>query len=123
MSMHDRDDEEEERRRQAEERSRLSAIGRFYSNPPRKTASGDDDLRSNRRTGRVVQISLRVQVGTRAILGAIIERDRPPSLVVLFEEMLDAYQKVHGAIDRSHLPSEDELINRLLEERDKRDGE
>ena len=44
-------------------------------------------------------------------------------MVALFEEMLVAYLEKHGAIDQSLLPSDEELVRRLEQERDKRDGE
>ena len=117
------DGEEEERRRQQRERERMSLTDRLLGRPPRKTASGFDDLRSKRRTGRVVQLPIRLHPRVRAIVGAIMERDQHPSLVALFEEMLAAYMKVHGGIDQSLLPSDEELIRRIEDERDKRDGE
>jgi hypothetical protein len=42
---------------------------------------------------------------------------------VLFEAMLVAYQEKTGWIDAQSIPSDAELIQRLLEERDKRDAE
>jgi hypothetical protein len=116
-------DEEEERRRLQREREKMSLIDRLLGRPPRTTASGFRDLRSERRTGRVVQLPIRLHPRVRAIVGAIIERDQHPSLVVLFEEMLAAYMQVHGPIDESTLPSDEELVRRIEEERDKRDGE
>ena len=50
---------------------------------------------------------------------AIRDRDEVPSLVVLLELTLEAYLKVHGAEDLD-IPSDDEIIERLEAERDKR---
>lgn len=112
------DDEEEERRRQAEERKRLSLIDRLYGGPKRKTDSGFDDLRSTRRTGRVVQFSMRVHPRVRAIVELLITRDSHPSAGVMFEEMVDAYCERHGAIDNNDLPSDDELVRRYEKAQD-----
>lgn len=116
------DDEERERERQQRERERWSLTDRLVGKPPGKTASGFDDLRSKRRTGRVVQLPIRLHPRVRAIVGAIMERDQHPSLVALFEEMLSAYMHVHGPIDQSVLPSDEELVRRYEQEQDKRDG-
>lgn len=117
------DDEAEERKRQQRERERMSLTDRLFGRPPRTTASGFDDMRSKRRTGRVVQLPIRLHPRVRAIVGAIMERDQHPSLVVLFEEMLEAYMQIHGPIDETKLPSDEELVRRLEDERDRRDVE
>jgi hypothetical protein len=117
------DDEEEERRRQERERARLPLIDRLHGKSPRITESGFEDLRSKRRTGRVVQLPLRLHPRVRAIIDIIIERDKPPSLVVLFEDMLEAYLEKHGPIDQSLIPSDEELVRRIEKERDKHDAE
>jgi len=116
-------DEEEERRRQERERARLPLVDRLHGSSPRITASGFEDLRSKRRTGRVVQLPLRLHPRVRAIIDIIVERDKPPSLVALFEDMLEAYLEKYGPIDQSLLPSDEELVRRIENERDKRDGE
>lgn len=115
------DSEEAERRRQEAERKKLPLIDRLHGSSPRITASGFQDLRSKRRTGRIVQLPLRLHPRVRAIIDLIMERDRPPSLVVLFEEMLAAYLEKHP-IDHSLLPSDEELVRRYELERDGRDG-
>lgn len=117
------DDEKAERARQQRERSRLPFIDRLHGGAKRKTASGFDDLRSVRRTGRVVQFSLRVHPRVRAIVDLLIARDKHPSAVVLFEEMLAAYCERYGAIDDKDLPGDEELAQRVEKERDKRDGQ
>lgn len=111
-----RDDEEEERQRQARERGRLSLSDRLYGKSP-------GDLRSRRRRGRVVQMSLRMQLKVRAILEHIRQRDHHDSLPELFEVMLKLYLKQHGGIDETHLPSDDELIERYLHKQDEKDGQ
>lgn len=116
-------DEEEERQRQERERARLSLLDRLHGTPPRKTASGFKDLRSNRRTGRIVQLPLRLHPRVKAMIDAIMLRDRHPSVVVLFEEMLDAYLEKHGDLDPTLVPSDEELVKRIEHERDERDGE
>lgn len=105
------------------ERARMPLLDRLHGGPPGTTASGFKDLRSNRRTGRVVQLPLRVHPKIRAIIDAIMIRDKHPSVVSLFEEMLDAYQKIHGPVHESELPPEEELVRRLEDERDRRDAE
>lgn len=115
--------EEEERRRQQREREKLSPIDRLHGSPPRTTKSGFLDGRSNRRTGRLVQLPLRLHPRVRAIVDAIMVRDRHPSMVALFEEMIEAYQQVHGPIDTSLLPSDQELIRRIEQARDNDDAE
>lgn len=116
-------DEEAERLRQSRERERMPVVDRLHGSAPRTTASGFRDLRSSRRTGRVVQLPLRLHPRVRAIIDAIMEQHKPPSLVALFEEMLEAYLEKHGDIDQSRLPSDEELVRRIEQERDKRDGE
>ena len=123
MSGRDDDDEEAERKRQQREREKMSLTDRLFGKPPRTTAGGFDDMRSKRRTGRVVQLPIRLHPRVRAIVGAIMERDQHPSLVVLFEEMLAAYMKIHGAIDQSQLPSDEELVRRFEQKRDDDDAE
>ena len=115
-------DEEKERVRLQREREKLSPIDRLHGSPPRTTKSGFLDGRSNRRTGRMVQLPLRLHPRVRAIVDAIMVRDRHPSMVALFEEMIEAYQKVHGAVDTSLLPSDQELIHRIEQARDKDDA-
>lgn len=116
------DDEEEERRRLERERARLPFLDRLHGSAPRTTASGFKDGRSLRRTGRIVQLPLRIHPRVKAIIDAIVARDRPPSLVALFEDMLEAYLEKHGPINQALLPSDEELVRRLELERDKRDG-
>lgn len=117
------DREDDERRRQERERIKLPLVDRLHGSSPRITASGFEDLRSKRRTGRVVQLPLRLHPRVRAMIDVIMQRDKPPSLVALFEEMLDAYLEKHGPIDQSLLPSDEELVRRFEHERDRRDGE
>jgi hypothetical protein len=123
MVMVGSDDEEAERKRQERERERLSHVDRLHGSAPRTTSSGFKDMRSGRRTGRVVQLPLRLHPRVKAIIDAIMAQHRPPSLVALFEEMLEAYLEKHGDIDQSRLPSDEELVRRIENERDKRDGE
>lgn len=117
------DDEAAERQRQARERAQLPVVDRLHGSEPRKTASGFRDLRSNRRTGRVVQMPLRLHPRVKAIIDAIMLRDRHPSMVALFEEMVETYQQVHGPIDLTALPSDDDFVRQIEQERDKRDAE
>lgn len=116
-------DEEEERKRQERERARMPLVDRLHGSEPRTTASGFKDLRSNRRTGRIIPMPLRLHPRVKAIIDAIMERDRHPSLVVLFEEMVDAYLQLHGPISQALLPSDEELVRRIERERDRRDEE
>lgn len=101
--MQGRDDEDEERERQERERARLPVIDRLHGGPVRTTVSGFPDQRSFRRTGRVVQLPLRVHPRIKVMIDAILRRDKHPSIVALFEAMLDAYQQVHGVIDPATL--------------------
>lgn len=122
--MHrDDEDEEEERKRQARERKGMSALDRIYGRKAGLTISGGQDKRFRRRTGRVAQLPIRVQLRVQAIVEAILNRDGLPSVVVFFEEALDAYQQVHGAVDESLIPSEEELVTRFEAERDRRYAE
>lgn len=117
------DDEEEERKRQELERARMPLVDRLHGAPARTTASGFKDLRSKRRTGRVVQMPIRVHPRVKAMTDAIMQRDGHPSLVSLYEEMLDAYFDRHGPLAQALLPSDEELVERIEKERDKRDAE
>lgn len=120
--MH-RDDEAEERKRRDAERAKQSFVDRLHGLPPKTTASGFTDGRSRKRTGRVIPILVRVHPRVKAMLEFIIERDGIPSMVALLEEMIEAYCEVRGAIDRSLLPSDDELLQRLEKGRDDADAE
>ncbi len=117
------DDEDEERKRQERERATMSFMDRLYGRKPRITVNGFEDIRPKRRTGRIVQLPLRLHPRVKSIVDHIMERDKPPSLVVLFEEMVEAYLEKHGPIDPADLPSDEELIRRMEQERDKRDAE
>ncbi len=116
------DGEDEERRRLGQERSRMALRDRLYGHAPRRTADGFPDQRSERRTGRVVQMPLRVHPRIKAMMLAIKKRDNIPSLVVLLELMVDAYLKEYGDIDEADLPTLEVLVENLEQERDKRDG-
>lgn len=116
-------DEDEEWQRQERERAAQSMVDRLLGKPPRITNSGFKDGRSGHRTGRVVQLPLRLHPRVKAIIDHIMERDKPPSLVVLFEDMVAAYLDKHGPIDPADLPSDEELVRRIEQERDRRDAE
>ena len=122
--MRDKDkDEEAEWRRLEAERASKESIHRMYAEM-RITAAGDDDIRHERRTGRLLQMSFRMHPKTRQLIRAIMRLPhRPPSLVVLFEQMLEAYLKQYGGLNDSDVPSDGEAIDMFLKERDKRDGE
>jgi hypothetical protein len=98
-------------------------VDRLLGRPPRITSSGFKDRRSGQRKGRVVQFPLRLHPRVKAIIDLIMERDKPPSHVVLFEDMVAAYLDKHGPIDPADLPSDEELVRRIEQERDKRDAE
>jgi hypothetical protein len=119
--MGSKDDEAEEYARQARERAKLSPIERLHGGPTRKTASGLPDMRSMRRTGNVVPLAMRVHPMIKATAMAIMARDRHASMVALYIEMLELYQKTHGPIDRSQLPTEEELVQLIEMERLARD--
>lgn len=120
--MRDKDkDEQAEWRRLEADRAGKASIDRMYPEK-RVTAAGDEDIRHNRRTGRLLQMSFRMQPKTRHLVSAIMRLHRPPSLVVLFEQMLIAYLKQYGELDENDLPSDGEAIDMFLKERDKRDG-
>jgi hypothetical protein len=114
--------EEQERQRLQRERKQLSPTDRLHGAPPRTTVHGFVDQRSELRTGRVVQIGLRAHPRIKAMMDAIKKRDSIPSMVVLLELMLEAYQKVYGALDESELPSLEDLVEQIEKERDKRDA-
>ena len=101
----------------------MSPTDRLHGSEPRTTADGFPDLRSLRRTGRVVQLPFRVHPLVKAMMLAILLRDGHSSMVALLEACINAYLKVHGPIDTSELPTLDELVENLERERDKRDGE
>ena len=122
MDMPDKS-EEEERLRQEQERSRLAFRDRFYDAPPATSIDGGPDLRSAQRTGRVFQLNVRMGPHLRAIVTAIVLRDRPPSLAVLFEDMVQAYLEKRGALAKSLIPSDEELVRRYEKEKDIRDAE
>lgn len=123
MDDKDRDDEEAERERQARERARLAPEDRILGDV-KVTKSGRPDARSKgKRRYRVVQVQLRVRLRVHAMIDRIMERDRHPSRVVLFEEMLEAYLEKWGPIAQSELPTDDELVEAYLEQLDGDDAE
>lgn len=114
--------EDEERRRLKQERNRMALLDRLYGYAPRRAADGSPDQRGERRTGRVVQMPLRVHPRIKAIILAVKRRDNIPSLVVLLELMVDAYLKEYGEIDEAELPTLEQLVEAMEQERDRRDG-
>lgn len=99
-----------------------STPGDAHYGPVRITKDGRVDGRSRRRTYRFFKITWILQPRTRALLDAIMERDGFPSYAVLLEVMLTAYMKLHGEIDKRQLPSDAELMEKYLEQRDLDDG-
>ena len=121
--MRDKDkDEQDELQRLEAERAEQASIDRMYPKK-RVTAAGDEDLRHNRRTGRLFQMSFRMQPKTRHLFSAVMRHHRPPSTVVLFEQMLIAYLKQFGELDENDIPSDAEAIDMFLKERDNRDAQ
>jgi hypothetical protein len=116
------DDELEEMRRLQQERERLRPVDRLHGGPPRRTGDGFIDQRSERRSGRIILMPFRAHPRVKAIILAIKRRDDVPSLPVLLELMVDAYQEKYGAIPRDQLPTDEELAAQIERERDKRDG-
>lgn len=116
----DRDDDEW--RRFARERDAMSAIDRIHGAPPRNTADGFIDQRSQRRTGRVILMPFRVHPRVKALILAIKARDNIPSLPVFLEEMLEVYQEKYGPIAEKDLPTDEQLAAQIERERDKRDA-
>lgn len=117
------DDEDLERQRQSRERARLSFLERLYAKPFRVAKTGFTDGRSERRTGRIIQLPLRVHPRMKAMVRAIMERDGVPSMVVLFELMAQAYLEKIGDIDWSKIPSDEDLLLRIENKRDEDDAE
>jgi hypothetical protein len=117
------DDDDEERDRQQRERARLSFLERLYGIPFRITSSGFLDRRSLRRTGRIVQLPLRVHPRVKALVDAIMERDQVPSYVVLFEQFAQAYIEKEGDIDWSKIPSDETLLDQIERKRDEDDDD
>lgn len=117
------DDEKAERERQARERARMSFIERLYDKPIRVTKDGFDDGRSARRTGRIIKLPLRVHPRMKALVNLILEKHEMPSMVVLFEQLVQVYLDKHGDIDMSLLPSDEELIARIEGKRDDDDAD
>lgn len=121
MSRHD--DEEEERRRQEAERQKMSLEDRIYGEPPRRTTTGDEDIRSLKRTGLILSLVFRTHPLVKAMVLAIIKRDQIPSLAVALELFVEAYLKTTRPLDPSELPTLEEIVRRIEQERDKRHGE
>ena len=120
--MNKLDDEEAERQRQERERAKLPPRDRLYRTPLRITENGDRDLRHSRRKGRLVQMSLRMQLKVRAVLALVLDRDDHDGLPELFEIMLDLYLEKYGSIADAEIPPEDELARRYLKKQDEKDG-
>ena len=119
----DNSDEATERLRQERERAKLKPVDRIHGVPPRITSTGLEDLRSKRRKGRVVQMSLRMQLRVRAALAFIMDRDNHEGLPELFEIMMQLYLEKYGGINEGDLPSEDDMIRQYLKKQDEKDGE
>lgn len=114
-------DEEEERQRQAKERAAQPHDDRLYA-PKKITAAGTFSKQHGRRTGRILQFNTRVRPKVWHMVEALIRRDGVPSVVVFFELMLEAYQAKYGALREGDIPSDEEIINMFLNERDNRDA-
>ena len=123
MTKRDDDDEREERERQRRLRASQSFLERLYGIPFRITASGFIDRRNLRRTGRVVQLPLRVHPRVKAMIDAIMERDQVPSYVVLFEQFAQAYLDREGDIDWSKVPKDEVLLEQIERKRDEDDDD
>ena len=117
--MASRDDEEEERRRQEAERQKMSLDDRIYGEPPKRTITGDEDIRSHKRTGRILSLVFRTHPLVKAMVIAIIKRDQIPSLAVALELFVEAYLKTTRPLAEGEVPSLDEIVRRLEQERDK----
>lgn len=117
------DDEEQERKRQKRERELLSFLERLYGIPYRITSSGFVDGRSLRRTGRVVQMPLRVHPRIKALVMAIMERDKFPSMVVMFEQFAFAYLQQTRDIDWEKIPKDEALLEQIERKRDEDDDD
>jgi hypothetical protein len=115
--MSDKDDEEEERQRQRKENRRKTPMHRWYEKPPATNKDGGPDIRSERRTGRVLQMNVKLTPQVRAMVVAIVVRDRPPSFAALFEEMVKIYLEKYGELDPRLVPSDEELAERMEEAR------
>jgi hypothetical protein len=113
--------EDEERQRQAKERAALSLNDQLYG-PKKLTAAGTPSLQHRRRTGNVLQFNARIRPKLRHMIVALMNRDGVPSLPVMIEAMLDAYQRIHGALNEGDIPSDAEIIAMFLKEEEKRLG-
>jgi hypothetical protein len=120
--MRGNDDEMEERLRQARERAAQTLEDRLLGGPARTTKSGFPDKRRRRATGRVVPLGLRVHPRFKALWDKLLERDNIPSGVTFAEILLETYQQVHGAIDQSELPTDEELVGNFEQARDDDDA-
>ena len=116
------EDEDEERERQAREREGMPLIDRLLGGKPRTTKKGFLDKRRRRATGRIVPLGLRVHPRVKAMWDRLIERDGHPSGVAFAEVLLETYQQIHGAIPKSELPTDEELIRNFEIEQDKDDA-
>jgi hypothetical protein len=117
-----RDDEEEERRRQEAERKKMRPVDRVYDTPPKTSITGELWGHYLRRTGRVVPALFRMTLKTKAIMTAIKQRDQIPSDPVFLEILLQTYLDKYRDPPIT-LPSDEELYEKFLRERDRRDDE
>lgn len=117
------DDEEEERRRQEKDQQDWSIIDRIHGAPPKKTKDGSGDIRSDKRTGRILSLVFRAHPMVREIILAIMKRDRIPSLALALELFVEAYLKTTRPLGDGDVPSLEEIVERIERERYKRDGE
>lgn len=117
-----RDDEGVERQRQQKEREGMSITDRSHGKPKRRSADGSFDGRSEMRTGRVANIPLRGTLVVKATLRAIMQRDNIRSGPMLLELLIEAYLEKNWD-PPLEIPTEEELVRALEEERDRRDAE
>lgn len=116
-------DEDEERQRQKRERAYLTFMERIYGIPFRIADGGFIDGRSLRRTGRTIKVPIRVHPRMKSMIQTVMLRDNVPSVVMLFELAMMAYFEKEGDIDKSQIPSDEDLARQIEQKRDDDDAE
>lgn len=118
--MHGRgDDEEEERRRQARENQGRSFEDRWYG-----SQLDDDDGRRRNRRLRLKQTPLYMTLTVHAVLDVAMKQAGFRHLPDFFEFLLSEYLK-SSPLDETALksiPGEEELQERALKKRERKDG-
>lgn len=119
MHGKDRDDDDDVDEWLRKERETMPLNDRPYGKPRHVTADGFIDGRSERRTGRVLLMPIRMSLLGKALFRTIKKREGIPSDAVLLEILMEAYMK-DKPIREDEIPNLKQLVEQYEKEQDKR---